>query len=158
MSGAPSGADPRRADALARVRQVVEARRAAGSPLPPPQALDPSASVEGSDFYPWRAPRPGTPVALTAPVAVNDLLELDPERFVLRCHHALLGRDPTPPELARWRARVARHAWQRLVAIAALRLSPDGRARAVPVRMRWGPFARLALGAVRARIVPRRRA
>jgi hypothetical protein len=138
------------------VRQVVEARRAAGSPLPPPQALEPSAPVEASDFYPWRAPRPGAPLTLAAPLAVNDLLELEPERFVVRCHHALLGRDPSPAELARWRDRVARQVWQRLVAIGALRLSADGRARAVPVRVRWAPLARLALGAARSRLLPRR--
>ena len=148
-------ADPRLDELLQRVRRVVEERRRSGDPSPAPQPLFPDEPVEGSDFFPWRKPAPGT--APPGTIAANDLLELQPDRFVTRLFHAVAGRDPSPAELDRWTARVARHSWQRVVAVLGVRLSRSGRARALPLRVRWGPFVRLATGALVERIRARSR-
>ena len=148
--------DPQRVDVLARVRRVVETRRAAGDPSPAPQSFVPAEPVEGSDFFPWRKPGAGAALVPPGTIAVNILLELPPERFVVRLHHAVVGRDPSDAELARWVARVSRHSWQRVIAVVAVRLSREGRARGLRMRVRWAPFARLVVGAVLTRLRARR--
>lgn len=144
---------------LERIRTVVEERRRAGSAAPPPQPLgapDPDR-IAPSDAFPWRSPAEGRAQS-SRPIGVlvlNDFLELPPDRFVVRCYHALLARDPRQEELRRWARRVAQGVWQRPLALVAIRWSREGRARGVPVRARGWRFvrdaARYALQRARAR-------
>jgi hypothetical protein len=159
----PAGRSPRgtisASELLERIRTVVEERRRAGSPAPPPQPLsaaEPDA-IAASDAFPWRSPagRGAAPAPPTGALILNDFLELHPERFVVRCYHALLARDPGEEELRRWARRVAGGVWRRPLALVAIRWSREGRARGVPVRFHGWRFvrdgARYALQRARAR-------
>jgi hypothetical protein len=123
------------AELLKRVAAVVRERAAAGSAAPLPQALSPADPVLAWQVYPWRKPErslpPGKPTGLS--FAVGDLLSVDDEYFVIRCHHALLIRDPTASESEVW-ARRLREGWPRLLALGAIRCSREGRERSTRVR------------------------
>jgi hypothetical protein len=119
---------------LERIREIVEERDTAGRLVLRPQELYAAGRVVAWEVYPWRRSLDGSPPA-GAPTtfSLEDLSTLDGERLVTRCHHALLGRDPSPPDLAVWSTRVER-GWPRLLVIASIRWSPEGRRRSVRVR------------------------
>lgn len=154
-TGRDDGVSP--ADVLDRVRAVVEARRRAGSPIPPPQPFATEGPIEGSDFFPWRRPT-GSPGEAPPPprVSLNDLLQLPPPRFLRRTFHAVLGRDPTTAERDRWTSRLG--TWPRPLVVLALRASTEGRRRALPVSIRWRRLARSVAALARTRLMTGRRA
>jgi hypothetical protein len=126
---------------LRRVRQVADARLAAGSLCPPPQPIFEGAeAIAPWGVYPWRRPPPGRPAAATYSVALDDLLDLRAEVFVTRAHQALLGRDPTSAELERWARRVA-GVWPEVPAVVLLRYSREARARGARIHVRWRRLA-----------------
>jgi hypothetical protein len=119
---------------LEKIREIVEERATAGRLVLPPQELYAAGQVVAWEVYPWRrAPDRSPPAGAPTTFSLDDLCTLDGERLITRCHHALLGRDPSPPALAVWSARVEL-GWPRLLVIASMRWSPEGRRRSVRVR------------------------
>jgi hypothetical protein len=134
---------------LARVRVAVEDKLRSGAPLAPPQGMAPWEEGPGESWevFPWRAPDPEAPVsARSFPIALNDLLDLPPARFLARCHQALLGRGPRPDEIECWTRRLS-SGLPRPAVILSLRLSGEGRRARRPLPVRWGPLARYLGGA-----------
>ena len=129
-----------------RVRTVVDDRGTAGSTVPPPQAIFPMDAAEPWEVYPWRrAAGTAPPEVPDLHFTVSELLSLDDERFLIRCFQALLWRDPSAAEADAWSARL-REGRPRLLALAAIRYSREGRERSVPVR---GLLRAVISGAVR---------
>jgi hypothetical protein len=121
------------AELASRIRMVVENRKRDGGIEPPPQSMFPSDPVHVWETFPWRRPRVEAGRSDRSAFSVADLVALDDTRFVVRAHHALLARDPSAAESNLWVQRVER-GWPRLLVLAALRVSREGRRRAVRVR------------------------
>lgn len=122
---------------LDRVREVLRRKRAAGSLVAFPQALQPldDDEFESLDSFPWR--RSGHAVL---PVDIQDLLSKYDEAFVVGCHRRMLLRDPQPQEMRQWLDRLA-GGWPRTMIVVSLRCSRDGRRVGIGVEGLWSRAA-----------------
>jgi O-antigen chain-terminating methyltransferase len=116
-------------EVLDQVRATLHRGRAKGALVPPPQALLPldADEIEPLEFYPWRMV-----VGSKTELLLKDALETPADRFVRRCYRLLLLRDPDENE-ARLAAESPATGWTRLILIARLRGSAEGRRAGVRV-------------------------
>jgi hypothetical protein len=115
---------------LDQIRSVLAERRGQGREILPPQALEPLAldEVEALEYYPWRRP-----IGSRDALKIEDLIECPRDLFVRRCFRLLARRDPDESEAAS-AERLLDLGWDRLVLIARLRWTGEGRRAGVPLQ------------------------